>query len=286
MPDYKLYASRPIFFERNRVARVYTGGKLFGDFLGDPPVDSYMPEEGVASGVRAINRGSTDIREGISRVEGTNVYFDELLEICKADILGERDSLDLLVKFLDSAVRLPVQAHPDKEFARKHFNSEYGKTEMWVVLGTRENAKIYYGFNRKITSEEFSDAIERSLADKDCLPSYLNEVNVKKGDVFLIPGRVAHAIGAGCLILELQEPTDLIVQPEYWCDEYRLNNSEMYMHLTKAESMGCFDFDRYGTGVVEAGRKLPVTVSKSDAVHTEKLLNEDIPNFILDINFG
>ena len=52
--------SRPIFFEKNRVARVYTGGRLFDDFLGDGSTDGFYPEEWIASGVRALNKGSTD----------------------------------------------------------------------------------------------------------------------------------------------------------------------------------------------------------------------------------
>ncbi len=275
MADYKTYATKPIFFERNRVGRVYTGGKLFADFLGDEPVDGFLPEEWVASSVRAMNKGSTDPREGVSKIEGTDIYLDELIENCPREILGTRKSLDLLVKYLDSAVRLPVQAHPDKAFSRKYLNSNYGKTEMWVILATRPDAKIFYGFNRKISIEEFSDAVERSLTDKNCLATYLNEVPVKAGDVFLIPGKVAHAIGAGCLILEVQEPSDFIVQPEYWCEDYKLDRQQMYMDLTKEVAMGCFDYDSYGMQVVERGRMLPVVVSDDGKVRSEKLVNEE-----------
>ena len=65
----------PIFFGRNRVARVYTGGKLFGDFFGDEPVDGFLPEEWIASNVRAMNKESKDLFEGLSKIKNTGEYF-------------------------------------------------------------------------------------------------------------------------------------------------------------------------------------------------------------------
>ena len=125
--------SEPIFFERNRVGRVYRGGALFGDFFGDDGTDGYLPEEWIASSVRALNKNSAGQKEGVSRVKGTDIYFDDLLNAYKQELIGEREKLDVLVKMLDSAERLPVQAHPNKAFSRLHFNSGYGKAESWVV---------------------------------------------------------------------------------------------------------------------------------------------------------
>ena len=106
---------RPVFFERNRVFRVYLGGKLFGDFLGDAPEDGFHPEEWVASTVHAMNANPTGPLEGISIVEGTDLPFTQLLEEHKAECLGERENLGVLVKYLDSAIRLPMQVHPTRE---------------------------------------------------------------------------------------------------------------------------------------------------------------------------
>lgn len=63
------------------------------------------------------------------------------------------------------------------------------------------------------------------------------------------------AIGAGCLILEVQEPTDFTIQPEHWCGEYHLNDQEMYLGLDKDTALDCFRFDLYGESAVEQGRK-------------------------------
>ena len=112
----------PVFFDRNRVARVYTGGKLFADFFGDEPVDGFLPEEWVGSTVRALNEGSTDPTEGISKVKGTNILFSDLIAQYPNEMLGDRKEFDVLVKLLDSSIRLPVQCHPDPchERERKH----------------------------------------------------------------------------------------------------------------------------------------------------------------------
>ena len=118
----------PIFFHINRVGRVYIGGKLFSAFFGDDSADSYEPEEWIASNVSALNKNSKTEKEGVSKVVNSDLYFDELVEKYPQELLGSSKKLRILVKVLDSAIRLPAQAHPDKEFSRKYFNSEYGKT--------------------------------------------------------------------------------------------------------------------------------------------------------------
>ncbi len=234
--------NRPIFFERNRVGRVYTGGKLFSGFFGDAPEDGFLPEEWIASSVKALNREMRSEREGVSVEESTGRYFDEIIAENKKAMLGSSEKMRILVKILDSAVRLPAQAHPDKAFSRKHFGSEYGKTESWIILDTRPDAKIYFGFKDGVTRESFSSAIDDSETDKYAMERLMEYSVPKVGDVFFVPARTVHAIGAGCLILEVQEPTDFTIQPERWCDEYRLSDKEMYIGLSREDAVDCFDF--------------------------------------------
>ena len=236
--------NKPIFFERNRVGRVYTGGKLFNGFFGDEAKDGFLPEEWICSAVKALNREMASENEGVSKIKDSDMYFDELLEKYPEEMLGRSKKLRILVKILDSAVRLPAQAHPDKAFSRKYFNSEYGKTESWIVLNTRPGARIYFGFKDGIDKETFVKAIDKSETDKDAMERLMEYIEPKVGDVFLVPARTVHAIGAGCLILEVQEPTDFTIQPEHWCDEYKLNEQEMYIGLSKEEAVECFDFGK------------------------------------------
>jgi mannose-6-phosphate isomerase class I len=119
---------------------------LFANLFGDEPKDGYLPEEWIASAVKALNKGSTNPKEGLSKVKNSDLFFDELLEKNPDELLGKGNKFRILVKGLDSAIRLPAQAHPHKAFSRKHFAWHYGKTECWLILATRENAKLYFGF--------------------------------------------------------------------------------------------------------------------------------------------
>lgn len=273
---------KPVFFEKNRVWRVYTGGALFAELFGDDSVDGYEPEEWVASSVRALNKVSKGEKEGISRIRDTEVYFDDLLKMYPAEMLGDRKEFGVLIKFLDSAIRLPIQAHPDKAFSKKYFQSDYGKTESWIVLATRPGASLYFGFKEKLTKEEFIKAVEQSETDKTVMEPLLNRVDVNPGDVFLVPARMVHAIGAGCLILEIQEPTDFTVQPEYWCGDYHLNEQEMYIGLEPDVAMDIFDYDTYGEDAVMAGRCYPKVISETDNCKIEELIGYgDTPCFAI-----
>ncbi len=275
-------AEKPVFFERNRVSRVYTGGKLFHGFFGDAEEDGFRPEEWIASGVRAINRDSADAHEGLSVVQGTGILFSDLITAEKERMIGSRDNLGILVKVLDSAVRLPVQAHPDKPFSRKYFHSDFGKAEAWVVLATRENAKIHFGFKERMTKNRFLEAIEKSETDKSAMEHLLNAVPAKPGDVYFIPPKAAHAIGYGCLILEIQEPTDFTIQPEAWCGNYKLSPEEKYLGLHRDAALECFDYSLFGEEAIRLGRKHAKVLRAENGLVSEGLIgSEDTDCFAL-----
>lgn len=273
----------PVFFERNRVARVYRGGRLFHEFFGDAPEDGFLPEEWIASTVRALNREVNDPDEGISLLEGTRTRFTSWLDGNPA-ALGGRSELGILVKVLDSAIRLPVQAHPDKSFARKHFASDHGKTEMWIVLATRPGASIYFGFRDRVSRAQFAEAVAASEHDGSAMPSLLNEVPARVGDLYLIPPRVVHAIGAGCLILEVQEPTDFTLQPEAWCGDYRLDEREKYLGLDVETALECFDFqDLVGEKAIRRGRIEPRLARETGEARVEEIVSErQTPDFAVN----
>ena len=271
----------PIFFEPNRVYRVYLGGKGFEGFLPNA-TDGIFPEEWVASKVKAINPIYFGKRDGVSVIKGKDVYLDDLLEAYPEETLGGR-KYDCLVKFLDSAIRLPVQVHPRKEFSRKYFNSEYGKTEAWLVIATRPDAKLYFGFNREITKQELSELEERSETEKDVMQSVLREVSPKIGDVYLINAGLIHAIGAGCTIIEIQEPTDFTIQPERWCGDYHISEKEEYIGLDKSTALDCFDFSLIGDKALAGAKKTPKVEYDENDVKKENLITyEDTPCFALN----
>jgi mannose-6-phosphate isomerase len=108
----------------------------------------------------------------------------------------------------------------------------------------------------------------------------LQEVEARAGDLWLIPARVAHAIGAGCLILEVQEPTDFTIQPERWCADYRLSDEEMYLGLPEETALACFDLSLTGGAVIRKGKKTPVLIEQAGGYSKEALISyEDTPCF-------
>lgn len=230
----------PVFFDSNRVWRCYIGGKLLDAFLGNDTVsDGNLPEEWLASVTRADNddhQQSPD--EGLSVIRGSNISFDELLRDCAPGGIG------VLCKFLDSAIRLPVQCHPDREFARKYCNSEYGKTESWLILGTREiNGETPYillGFKPGVSKTQFRAAVEAQ--DIPAMEECFHKFSVKPGEVYFIPGRIPHALGPGILLLEVQEPTDLVIQPEQQIGNVTLSEKQMWSELDHDTAFSCFDY--------------------------------------------
>jgi mannose-6-phosphate isomerase len=147
-----------------------------------------------------------------------------------------------------------------------------------VVLATRENAKIHFGFKEQMTKERFLAAIGQSETDKDAMEGLLNSIPAKPGDVYFIPPKAVHAIGSGCLILEIQEPTDFTIQPEAWCGDYRLTSGEMYLGLDRDAALECFDYALSGEAAVRLGRKQPKAALREDGLITESLIGPEDTN--------
>jgi mannose-6-phosphate isomerase len=134
-----------------------------------------------------------------------------------------------------------------------------------------------------LTPEQFSKAIEDSKTDTEVTARLLNETPVTPGNVYLIAPRAVHAIGYGCLILEVQEPTDFTIQPEYFCGDYQLSGYEMYLGLTKADALGCFNFDLNGPQSVSSALKIPALIAESAESKTERLIGSaDTPCFAVN----
>ena len=113
------------------------------------------------------------------------------------------DRFPLLIKFIDAEDNLSVQVHPDDEYGLKYANS-LGKTEMWYIIDAAPGAKLVYGLKEGITNDLFKKAIENGKVEE-----MLNYVPVKKGDVFFIPSGLVHAIGAGILLAEIQQNSNI-----------------------------------------------------------------------------
>lgn len=214
----------PLKLNAARAWRTYWGGKMIEELHGNNNAeDTHFPEEWIISTVCAQNVGREHIKdEGMSYVEGSELSLKAVIEADPEKALGKAHSqrfgcsTGVLVKLLDSAERLGIQVHPNKEKAQLYFNSEYGKTECWYIIGKREingvKPCIYMGFKEGVTKELWREVFEKQDIPRmlDCL----NRFEVEIGDTFFIKGGMPHAIGAGCFLAEIQEPTDYTLRTE------------------------------------------------------------------------
>ena len=186
----------------NRVRRTYLGGGRIDAFTGFAPDCSDgvpRPEDWLASTTTAFNGTREIAGEGLGRLEDGRLVKEAV------------GALPILVKLLDSDERLVVQAHPTVPCARATFNSPVGKTECWYFLdGTAPDACVYLGFKPGVTRAAWRAAFE---AQRGIL-EMLHRVPVRAGDFVFVDGGVPHAIGGGCFMVELQEPSDLMVVAE------------------------------------------------------------------------
>lgn len=139
--------------------------------------------------------------KGKSLKDLLNLYTSDL--IGKINYLNFGNKFPLLIKFIDAHQDLSVQVHPNDALSKERHNS-FGKTEMWYILQSDENARLILGFNKTISANEYV----RLLKEKNIM-SVLHRVPVKKGDAFFIETGTVHAIGAGIVVAEIQQTSDI-----------------------------------------------------------------------------
>jgi mannose-6-phosphate isomerase len=132
-----------------------------------------------------------------------------LTEAYKGEFLGKTvyeqfgNEFPLLIKFIDAKTPLSIQVHPGDAVAKERHNS-FGKNEMWYVMESDENAEIIVGFDKNLAKEDYTT----SVLDGSIL-ELMHHEKVVKGDTFYIPAGRVHAIGAGVLLAEIQQTSDI-----------------------------------------------------------------------------
>ena len=159
------------------------------------------------------------IEEGESVVASGDLAentLSELTEVYMGDLVGdavyEKFGLEfpVLMKILDTRQMLSVQVHPSDEFAEQ-MHSSRGKTEMWYVIDAEPDGAIYLDFSHPLTEDEYDAAVENgTIAD------HLKKRLVHKGEAFLVPPGTIHTIGAGVLLAEIQEPSNITYRIYDW----------------------------------------------------------------------
>jgi mannose-6-phosphate isomerase len=275
----------PLLLASNRVYRTYTGGALLDKMQGAArPMDTHFPEEWVGSTTVTRLPGRPP-EEGLSRVivgEQT-VRLTHLIETYPEAMLGAQHvrqygrNLAVLCKLLDSAMRLSLQTHPDRGFARRHLGANFGKTESWIILETRpiagEAPYLLFGFKDGVTEAEFRRLTKQQ--DTAGQIAALNRLAVQPGEVYLVPAGVPHAIGPGVCMVEVQEPTDFTVNVEYSFGGVPRTEEQCFLGLGFELGMQCFDFRATGLSCVEENRLSPRVLSETPDSRAELLVGPE-----------
>lgn len=265
-----------------RVYRVYRGGRLLDAYRGSGPgEDGEFPEDWIASDTQAVNPGREHLQEGLSRVElpdGSTALLAELIDAHAGAMLGERHVARwgrrsaVLTKLLDAAERLPVHCHPSRAFINQHRGGTFGKTECWIIRETRAlsggRPSIALGFREGVTPEQFQGWVQRQ--DSAALLGALNEIVVQPGDVYMIPAGLPHAIGAGVMMIEVQEPSDWSIHAEY--ESFGLSASEAHQGFGWDLALQCFDYRTYSPEDIQRQFKQETPVVREVAASRERRL--------------
>lgn len=203
---------QPVVLDANQPPeRFYRGGPRIDELRGGPPSTARSPEDWIASVVPVFG---TDT-EGLTRLPDGRWLRDAIADdpvgwLGEAHVARWGADPALLVKLLDAGERLPVHAHPSAAFAGRHLGMVHGKAEAWVLLSP---CTVHLGFARDVAADELS----RWVAEQDTeqMLQSMNPLDVQPGDTVLVPPGVAHSVGEGAFLVEVQEPTDLSLLLEF-----------------------------------------------------------------------
>ncbi|WP_394250977.1 class I mannose-6-phosphate isomerase [Arthrobacter pityocampae] len=191
--------------------RFYRGGAQISSFRSEPASAPFEPEDWIGSTTTIFGEpqlGLTRLADG--RLLRDAVAADPEHWLGAGHMARWGSDTRLLVKLLDAGQRLPVHAHPDDAFAAQHLGHSHGKAEAWYIL---TGGTVHLGLTRDVGEAELAAMVEGQ--EVDILLALLHEVAVVPGDVVFVPPGVLHAIGAGVLLLELQQPEDLSILLEW-----------------------------------------------------------------------
>lgn len=190
-----------------------------GDMLRDAFMKDAPEQTGESLEVSALEGRESIVRNGA--YAGTNLR--RMAELWGKELTGtDSDAVTLLLKLIDAKETLSVQVHPDDAYAQAH-EGKTGKTEAWVILNCEPGAKIAYGLDTR--GEDLAVIAERGGA---AIENSIHWVNVRPGDVYYIPHGLAHAIGAGIQLFEIQQSSDVTYRFWDW------NRTGRELHIAQA----------------------------------------------------
>ena len=240
---------QPIKFNPLLVQTLWGGEKI----IPFKHLNSDLTQVGESWEISGVKGNETVVSEGEFKDKKLNELVDEL----KGKLVGEANykrfgnDFPLLIKFIDARQELSIQVHPTDELAQKRGKLR-GKTEMWYIMDSDENAKLRAGMKEKITPEQYKQMVE-----DDTITEAIAEYKVKEGDCFFLPAGRIHSIGTGCFLAEIQQTSDVTYRIY---DFKRKDKNGNYRELHTEEAAECIDYN------VEPNYRTEYTPVKNEGV--------------------
>ena len=240
---------QPIKFNPLLVQTLWGGEKI----IPFKHLNSDLTQVGESWEISGVKGNETVVSEGEFKGKKLNELVDEL----KGKLVGEANykrfgnDFPLLIKFIDARQELSIQVHPTDELAQKRGKLR-GKTEMWYIMDSDENAKLRAGMKEKITPEQYKQMVE-----DDTITEAIAEYKVKEGDCFFLPAGRIHSIGTGCFLAEIQQTSDVTYRIY---DFKRKDKDGNYRELHTEEAAECIDYN------VEPNDRTEYTPVKNEGV--------------------
>jgi len=197
---------KPLPLPPNLLHRFYRGGARIAAFRGIEVADDHAPEEWLGSTTTAWGEAEA----GLSRLADGRTVRDAVAADPEAFLGPGAVEPGFLVKLLDAGERLPVHFHPDDAFARRELGLDRGKTEAWLIL---EGGEIAAGWREPVEHAQVEAWVDAQ--DTGAMHAALSPARVEPGDVVYVPAGVAHAIGEGVFMVEVQQASDLSILLEW-----------------------------------------------------------------------
>lgn len=229
--------------------KVWGGNVLESHFNKNP---AGLPNIGESWELSAVEGNLSVVRNGF--LAGNNI--EELIEVYMGDITGDSvfekfgNTFPLLFKFIEAGEDLSIQVHPSDEMAREK-HGDYGKTEMWYVLESKKDSKIYTGFKEGVTKEMYEESIPNGT-----LPDLIFVETAEPGDAFFTPAGRIHAIGKGIVLVEIQQTSDLTYRISDW---NRKSNGKVKRELHLDLALEAMDFKETGKNKIKKDPELNKT---------------------------
>lgn len=262
----------PLKFHPILKERLWGGTKL-KDVLGKAIESDITGESWELSTVKG---DVSIVSDGVLSGKSLQELIDENPKAVLGKSVVERFGTDfpILIKFIDAKQDLSIQLHPNDTLAKERHDS-FGKTEMWYVMDADKDANLIVGFNKDVSKDEYANSLE-----SDKLLDLLNYESVKEGDTFFINTGKIHAIGAGVLLAEIQQTSDVTYRV---FDFNRKDKNGNLRELHTELALDAIDYDKkedfnvaYHNGSNKVNTMVACPYFNTNYIHLTKDLVQDV----------